>query len=64
MSWRSMLLTFVTISVSSTNASGASVLDYTTVIGKVTGVDSTSGTTKLVVGDTTVELSNVIGIKS
>ncbi len=53
-----------TISVSATNASGTSVLDYTTVIGKVTGVDSTSGTTKLVVGDTTVELSNVIGIKS
>lgn len=53
-----------TISVTATNASGNSVLDYTTVIGKVTGVDSTSGTTQLVVGDTTVALSNVVSIKS
>lgn len=53
-----------TISVSATNASGSSVLDYTTVIGKVTGVDSTSGTTKLLVGDTTVDLTSVISIKS
>lgn len=53
-----------TISVSATNASGSSVLDYTTVIGKVTGIDSTSGTTKLLVGDTTVDLTSVISIKS
>ena len=53
-----------TISVSATNGSGSSVLDYTTVIGKVAGVDSTSGTTKLVVGDTTVDLTSVLSIKS
>ena len=53
-----------TISVSATNASGSSVLDYTTVIGKVTGIDSSSGTTQLIVGDTTIALNNVIGIKS
>lgn len=53
-----------TISVSATNASGTSVLDYTTVIGKVTGVDSTSGTTKLVIGNTTVDLTSVLSIKS
>jgi flagellar basal-body rod modification protein FlgD len=53
-----------TISVSAKNASGTSVLNYTTVIGKVTGVDSTSGTTQLVIGDTTVDLNNVINVKS
>lgn len=53
-----------TISVTATNASGTSVLDYTTVVGKVTGVDNTSGTPQLVVGDTTVALSNVVSIKS
>lgn len=53
-----------TISVTAANASGTSVLDYTTVIGKVTGVDSSSGTTKLIVGDTSVDLANVINVKS
>lgn len=53
-----------TISVNATNASGASVLDYTTVIGKVTGVDSSGGSTLLVVGDTTVAMNTVIGINS
>jgi flagellar basal-body rod modification protein FlgD len=52
-----------TISVDATNASGSSVLNYTTVIGEVTGVDSTSGTTQLIIGDTTVDLSNVINVK-
>lgn len=53
-----------TVSVSATNASGTSILDYTTVIGKVTGIDNTSGTTQLIVGDTSVELANVINVKS
>lgn len=53
-----------TISVSATNASGTSVLDYTTVIGKVSGIDNTSGTTQLIVGDTSVALANVINVKS
>lgn len=53
-----------TVSVSAKNASGTSVLDYTTVIGKVTGVDSSSGKTLLTIGDTTVEMSNVINVKS
>ena len=53
-----------TVSVSATNASGTSVLDYTTVIGKVSGIDNTSGTTQLIVGDTSVALANVISVKS
>ena len=53
-----------TISVAAANASGSSVLDYTTVIGKVTGVDSTSGTSQLLIGDTTVALTSVVGVKS
>ena len=53
-----------TVSVSAKNASGTSVLDYTTVIGKVTGIDSSSGKTLLTIGDTTVEMSNVINVKS
>jgi flagellar basal-body rod modification protein FlgD len=52
-----------TISVSATNSDGTSVLDYTSVIGTVTGVDSSSGTPQLIVGDTTVDLSNVINIQ-
>lgn len=51
-----------TISVSATDSSGSSVLNYTTVIGTVTGVDNTSGTPQLVVGDTTIDLSNVLSI--
>lgn len=53
-----------TISVNAVNASGSSVLNYTTIIGKVTGVDSSSGTTQLLVGDTTVALSAVVGVNS
>jgi len=53
-----------TISVGAANASGSSVLNYTSVIGKVTGVDSTSGTAQLLIGDTTVALTSVIGVKS
>lgn len=53
-----------TVSVNATNASGGSVLDYTSVIGKVTGVDSSSGSALLVVGDTTVAINSVIGINS
>lgn len=52
-----------TISVSATNSDGTSVLDYTSVIGKVAGVDSTSGTPQLTIGDTTVDLTNVINIQ-
>jgi flagellar basal-body rod modification protein FlgD len=53
-----------TISVNATNAGGSSVLDYTTVVGTVTGVDNTSGTTQLLIGDTTVALNNVVSVKS
>ena len=38
-----------TISVNATNASSSSMLDYTSVISKVTGVDSTSGTSQLLI---------------
>jgi flagellar basal-body rod modification protein FlgD len=53
-----------TIQVTAANASGSSVLGYTTIVGQVTGLDSSSGSTLLTVGDTTVAMDTVIGIKS
>ena len=53
-----------TISVAATNADGNSVLDYTTVSGKVTGVDSSSGTTELTIGSSSVKTSDIIAVTS
>ncbi|ABD86440.1 flagellar hook assembly protein FlgD [Rhodopseudomonas palustris] len=53
-----------TLSVSATDSSGNSVYGYTTVSGKVTGVDSSSGTTMLTIGDTSIAASSIIGVTS
>jgi flagellar basal-body rod modification protein FlgD len=53
-----------TLSVTATNSSGTSVYGYTTVSGAVTGVDSSSGTAKLTIGNTAVSTSSVIGVTS
>jgi flagellar basal-body rod modification protein FlgD len=52
------------LSVTATDSSGKSVYGYTTISGKVTGVDSSSGTAKLTIGNTSVSTSNVIGVTS
>jgi flagellar basal-body rod modification protein FlgD len=52
------------LSVTATDSSGNSVYGYTTISGKVTGVDSSSGTAKLTIGNTSVSTSNVIGVTS
>ncbi|UZE49963.1 flagellar hook assembly protein FlgD [Rhodopseudomonas sp. P2A-2r] len=53
-----------TLTVSATDSSGAAVSGYTTVTGKVTGVDSSSGTAMLLVGKTSLATSSVIGVTS
>ncbi|MBB5049141.1 flagellar basal-body rod modification protein FlgD [Rhodopseudomonas rhenobacensis] len=53
-----------TLSVSATDSSGNSVYGYTTISGKVTGVDSSSGTTMLTIGDTSVAASSIVGVTS
>jgi flagellar basal-body rod modification protein FlgD len=52
------------LSVTATDSSGNSVYGYTTISGKVTGVDSSSGTAKLTIGNTSVSTNNVIGVTS
>ncbi len=53
-----------TIEISATDKSGSSVYGYTTTIGKVDGIDSSSGTTMLDIGGVQVSLDSIIGIKS
>lgn len=48
-----------TLSVSATDSAGASVATSTAIRGKVTGVDTSSGSTELTVGDVTVALDTV-----
>jgi flagellar basal-body rod modification protein FlgD len=50
------------IEVSAKDSSGASVYGYTTVTGTVTGVDSTSGTSMLMIGNAEVALDDVIKV--
>jgi flagellar basal-body rod modification protein FlgD len=52
------------LSIAATDSSGNSVYGYTTISGTVTGVDSSSGTAKLTIGNTSVSTSNVIGVTS
>jgi flagellar basal-body rod modification protein FlgD len=52
------------LSVTATDSSGNSVSGYTTVSGKVTGVDSSSGTPMLTVGGTSISISSIIGVTS
>jgi len=53
-----------TLSVSAKDSSGNSVYGYTTVSGTVTAVDSSSGTTMLTIGKTSVSTSSIIGVTS
>lgn len=53
-----------TLSVSATDSTGQSVYGYTTVTGKVTSIDNSSGTPMLNIGSTSVSTSNVIGVTS
>lgn len=53
-----------TIEVEATDASGDAVYGYTTVTGTVTGVDSSSGTVLLSIGDVQVAFEDVFGVKA
>jgi len=52
------------LNVTATDSTGKTVTTTTDLIGKVTGVDSTSGTTNLKIGDIDVPLANVSTINS
>jgi len=51
-----------TLSVSATDTSGNSVSTTTSMVGQVTGVDTSGGTTQLQVGDLQVPIGNVTAI--
>lgn len=51
-----------TLEVSATDSTGQSVYGYTTVSGKVTSVDNSTGTPMLKIGNTSISTSNVIGV--
>ncbi len=51
-----------TLSVTATDANGNSVSTSTAMIGQVTGVDTSSGSTQLQIGDVTVPIANVTAI--
>ncbi|MTJ82607.1 MAG: hypothetical protein F8N37_16585 [Telmatospirillum sp.] len=53
-----------TLKVSATDASGDDITTSVNLIGKVTGVDSSSGTTNLKIGDISVPVSKVTSINS
>jgi flagellar basal-body rod modification protein FlgD len=51
-----------TLTVTAADSSGASVYGYTTVSGKVSSVDFSSGTLMLKVGNTSISSANVLGV--
>lgn len=53
-----------TISVTATNSTGNSVLNYTTVTGTVTGIDTSTSTPSLTVNGISVSAANIIGVTS
>jgi flagellar basal-body rod modification protein FlgD len=53
-----------TLSVTATDSAAQSVYGYTTVTGKVTSIDNSTGTPMLNIGSTSVSTSNVIGVTS
>jgi flagellar basal-body rod modification protein FlgD len=53
-----------TMSVTATDSAGNSVYQYSTVTGKVTGIDASSSTPALIVNGVSVSASNVIGVTS
>jgi flagellar basal-body rod modification protein FlgD len=52
------------LTVSATDSSGNAISGYTSVSGTVTGVDSSSGSTMLLIGKTPVAASSIIGVTS
>ena len=53
-----------TISVTATDSAGNSVLNYTTVTGTVTGIDTSTSTPSLTVNGVSVSAANIIGVTS
>jgi flagellar basal-body rod modification protein FlgD len=53
-----------TLNVTATDSTGQSVYGYTTLTGKVTAVDNSTGTPMLKIGNSSVSTSNVIGVTS
>lgn len=53
-----------TMEITATDSGGDSVYGYTTIVGEVDGVDSSSGSTLLTVGGVTVDFDSVIGIRA
>jgi flagellar basal-body rod modification protein FlgD len=53
-----------TVEIDATDADGESVYGYTTVVGKVDGVDSSSGETLLTIGGVSVAFDDVIGVRA
>ncbi|MCK1740583.1 flagellar biosynthesis protein FlgD [Bradyrhizobium sp. 139] len=53
-----------TISVTATDSTGNSVLNYTTVTGTVTGIDTSTSTPSLTVNGVSVSAANIIGVTS
>ena len=53
-----------TLTVNALDSSSSAVSSTTSIVGAVTGVDSSSGSTILTVGDVSVSLSNVTGFSS
>ncbi|MBW5435706.1 flagellar biosynthesis protein FlgD [Bradyrhizobium canariense] len=53
-----------TISVTATNPAGNSVLNYTTVTGTVTGIDTSTSTPSLTVNGVAVSAANILGVTS
>lgn len=53
-----------TMSATATDSAGNSVYQYSTVTGKVTGIDASSSTPALIVNGVSVSASNIIGVSS
>lgn len=53
-----------TIAVTATDSAGNSLLNYTTMTGKVTGIDASGSTPSLLVNGVSVSAANIIGVTS
>ncbi|MEW6639380.1 MAG: FlgD immunoglobulin-like domain containing protein [Pseudomonadota bacterium] len=52
------------LTVTAADSNGNSVYDFSTITGKVSSVDSSSGTTMLDIGGASVSINNVVGVTS
>jgi flagellar basal-body rod modification protein FlgD len=50
--------------VTATNSAGTSVLNYTTITGTVTGIDTSTSTPSLTVNGVSVSAANILGVTS